>query len=941
MLIALIFCFYLGSVCPFQSSGTLDLTELHTIQYGVEILDTPVVDSTEDTQDQSVSHSVTMVNKDGQKYRCSLPQMPESNSDTADNVQDQEPDIAKLLGHLDEGPCMYKTKDWWTYEICYNRAVKQYHVENDKPVGAVMVLGIHSPALDSWGQSNKTYQPQWYTNGSRCDLTGRSRQTELRFVCNEAATQEFVGDIFEPQSCEYTIVVHTSKLCGVPWLRPVADPTPLPIVCNPMLSQSQMEKYQLYQERKKVADKLGEKERQAKKTAEMASQMGAKQIGLGNTGGESTLAGLLNSMGDNVADNLVAEINTLLDKAVTGDGGIKVIDLRDEKKKKTEEEEDKKASESSKGVESKAVDGKWDLIHHKHQPVSNPELQKLITERNEIWRKTHEAKKAVKKYTSQLHDTDTFLKNENVDTFESKDIVDKLEQQKKTIEKALTIARETVADLEGNAKDISHKIVSTQNKLRQTEENVWKRKISILEDMMKKGSTDFTGILKEMAKDYRRATNERLVRINDYFRVAQKYFSTNEIDMELFDKLQLFMQFADGELLSIQEETLESEEMQTFDKEIGSLTEENIKTASKFRDVVKDDVREKFSDILKEVSAELELPEGDVDKDEAMAAMSATLDQLMNKLAGAGDKIEKVQKHVANIKKISENKESTDEMSLKRDNKKSVKKELREDRADIMPDDEDESEEDEEDKLFKDTMQQLEEAETEVETLEKEFLHLSKATELKEDEGIASEVSSSELANKDLNNVKVSVTNLTPGGDSPDAEQTKKIVKKLEGTIRDKLSKLGLDTGGRPIEVKLITTQIPEGLGEGLEGEGEDMQVQGMFYNMMTGNVQGYEDINTQRKVENNYRFSWSEDMVEDIEKKIEGMGGEDSEAEGKHEIEHVNEPEEVVLTDTDNVLDIYEGGDQRSRQSSSTAQTTESNIESDQEKSEQNKEEL
>merc|ERR1719317_1275958 len=94
-------------------------------------------------------------------------------------------------------------------------------------------------------------------------------------------------------------------------------------------------------------------------------------------------------------------------------------------------------------------------------------------------------------------------------------------------------------------------------------------------------------------------------------------------------------------------------------------------TLDKFRDVVKDDVREKFSEILKEVSDELDLPEGDVDKDEAMAAMTETLDKLMTKLAGTGDKA------------------ATDDLlNLKRDNKKSVKKELRERQADIMPDDE-------------------------------------------------------------------------------------------------------------------------------------------------------------------------------------------------------------------------------------------------------------
>merc|ERR1712106_848073 len=87
-------------------------------------------------------------------------------------------------------------------------------------------------------------------------------------------------------------------------------------------------------------------------------------------------------------------------------------------------------------------------------------------------------------------------------------------------------------------------------------------------------------------------------------------------------------------------------------------------------------------------------------------------------------------------------------------------------------------------------------------------------------------------------------------------------------------TKLGLDTGGRPIEIKLITTQLPEGLEEGMGGEGEDVQVQSMFFNMMTGNIQGYEDIDSQRKAESSYKFHWNENMIEDIESKISSLGG-------------------------------------------------------------------
>merc|ERR1719244_1189518 len=305
------------------------------------------------------------------------------------------------------------------------------------------------------------------------------------------------------------------------------------------------------------------------------------------------------------------------------------------------------------------------------------------------------------------------------------------------------------------------------------------------------------------------------------------------------------MQFADGELLNIKyEEEVALDETQSFDEEINKLSNNNVEMAAKFRDVVKDDVREKFSEILKEVSEELDLPEGDVDKDEAMAAMTETLDKLMNKLAGTGDKIQNAQKQAASLRKITGDKAATDDiLNLKRDNQKSVKKDLRERQVDILPEDGD-------------------------------------------------------------------------GGEGFDDEQTNKIVKKLEGTIRDKLSKLGLDTGGRPIEVKLITTQIPEGLEEGMEGDKEDMQVQGMFFNMMTGNMQGYEDINSQRKVENNYKFSWNEQMVDDIEKKIDGLGGEPTEADVTQD---QNEPEEIVLTDGANVLDIFDGGDQRERPSSAS----------------------
>ena len=39
-------------------------------------------------------------------------------------------------------------------------------------------------------------------------------------------------------------------LTMLPWLRPVLEPTPLPIVCRPLLSEQQMEQYNRYLERR-------------------------------------------------------------------------------------------------------------------------------------------------------------------------------------------------------------------------------------------------------------------------------------------------------------------------------------------------------------------------------------------------------------------------------------------------------------------------------------------------------------------------------------------------------------------------------------------------------------------------------------------------------------------------------------------------------------------
>ena len=103
---------------------------------------------------------------------------------------------------------------------------------------------------------------------------------------------------------------------------------------------------------------------------------------------------------------------------------------------------------------------------------------------------------------------------------------------------------------------------------------------------------------------------------------------------------------------------------------------------------------------------------------------------------------------------------------------------------------------------------------------------------------------------------------------------------------------------------------------------------------MMTGNIQGYEDINSQRKFENNYKFNWDEDVIEDVEQKILEF----SEAETLAKVPDVVVESEVFgegVQSVDNVDDIYHGGDSRERPSSLHSKIDSEHSESDNQKSE------
>uniref|UniRef100_A0A5F8G7D7 Endoplasmic reticulum lectin n=1 Tax=Monodelphis domestica TaxID=13616 RepID=A0A5F8G7D7_MONDO len=235
---------------PACAFGSLNLEELNEMRYGIEILPRPVIGG------QSQSSEVVIVSsKYKQRYECRLPAgaIHFQREHEEDAPPYKGPGVPELLNPMRDAPCLVKTKDWWTYEFCYGRHIQQYHMEDSEIKGSVLYLGYYQSSFN-WDDETakaskqhrlKRYHSQIYGNGSKCDLNGRPRETEVRFLCDEGsdASGDYIDRVDEPQSCSYVLTIRTPRLCSHPLLRPPPSAAPQAIRCHPTLQPEQYGAY--------------------------------------------------------------------------------------------------------------------------------------------------------------------------------------------------------------------------------------------------------------------------------------------------------------------------------------------------------------------------------------------------------------------------------------------------------------------------------------------------------------------------------------------------------------------------------------------------------------------------------------------------------------------------------------------------------------------------
>lgn len=183
-----------------------------------------------------------------------------------------EAGVPELLKPMESGPCLFKTRDWWSYEFCYGKHVRQFHMEDGRIVGNVIMLGYYESEFDWKNETNmeiksrnknrlNRYHSQQYINGSKCDLTGKARKTEVRFLCEEG-TGDYIARLDEPETCTYVMTVHTTKICHHPYLKLPSQQKPVSITCNPAVTDRVYQDYLQEQEEEKIRrESLAEEQR--------------------------------------------------------------------------------------------------------------------------------------------------------------------------------------------------------------------------------------------------------------------------------------------------------------------------------------------------------------------------------------------------------------------------------------------------------------------------------------------------------------------------------------------------------------------------------------------------------------------------------------------------------------------------------------------------------
>ncbi|KAI8882396.1 hypothetical protein K501DRAFT_334047 [Backusella circina FSU 941] len=108
---------------------------------------------------------------------------------------------------------------YWSYEFCYNKHVRQFHVENSNGELKETIsyhLGLYDSNQPIHLDDRKL--SQLWPEGTLCDVTGQPRSVEIVYECGKDTLnqEDRLLSFKEVHTCQYEITIATPRLCVHP-----------------------------------------------------------------------------------------------------------------------------------------------------------------------------------------------------------------------------------------------------------------------------------------------------------------------------------------------------------------------------------------------------------------------------------------------------------------------------------------------------------------------------------------------------------------------------------------------------------------------------------------------------------------------------------------------------------------------------------------------------
>ncbi|CAH8566173.1 unnamed protein product [Schistosoma margrebowiei] len=188
---------------------------------------TNVNDDAKNSHDSSSFSELDVVNQVSSSLKAPSSTSSKINPSIMKSVNDNQ-----VMEFLQGKLCLTGNLGWWTYEICFNKFIRQYHLDaNTKQLQEIRLGHWDLDAHLKWFEENNAKKQKssgssnrqislYYGQGDLCTETNKLREVVVKMKCLHSTSKDIYLSFSEPTKCIYSMSVESSMFCD---LIPLAD----------------------------------------------------------------------------------------------------------------------------------------------------------------------------------------------------------------------------------------------------------------------------------------------------------------------------------------------------------------------------------------------------------------------------------------------------------------------------------------------------------------------------------------------------------------------------------------------------------------------------------------------------------------------------------------------------------------------------------------------